>query len=426
VARIITVKEQVEREVPAVPTEDFLGRMKRTSSASSTRAEYSGLHYNDGWRRNSDDQLLLESVTRLGAMSMRQAHRYIYPTCSWRTVRKRINYMVQAGLLARMDSVLWAGVIIYPTPAGRRAGILDENSPLRAMEPPAESSMMHRLLAAEYALTYIAAGATIITEREARAFENGDAILNTEARDQFLYERGVVRGGNGERGVNPSADVVGNKQVERWLTLPLKDGHTNVRIPDFLVVTKRGELRAVEVEPTPKAPSRARSILTGYREHCLQHNPVPRGADYTLKTAGAHYGQFQSVQWIVSDAVDTQMRGHSSGFNPITGKPDKGLVREVWDASSSTHLFFHNESSWSLDNPNWPVSVMPLDVSEDAGLEYAVAQRNLPATYRTSMVSWRVWRELWHKDMTGEEEPVPFTQWIRFPGVLAECRKHSA
>ena len=34
---------------------------------------------------------------------------------------------------------------------------------------------------------YIPAGATIVTERETRAFENGDAILNTEARDQFLY-----------------------------------------------------------------------------------------------------------------------------------------------------------------------------------------------------------------------------------------------
>lgn len=421
-ARKIGIAEQVERTVANAPSRHVEAHHRRSTNQTAN----AGTRHGDGWRRNHYDQLLLESATRLGALSIRQAARHIYPHLAYSTVRRRIGMMIQAGLLERIDTVPWAGVVVFPTALGRRAGVTDEHSPLRKPEPPADSTMLHRLLATEYALTYIAQGFNIITEREARMFETGAAILEPDDRDQFLHDRGVVRSDGVSRGVVPSPDEVGNMRVERWLTLPMKDASTHVRIPDFLVVTKHGELRSIEVEPTMKSNSRARGILTGYRDHCLQHNPVPHGIEQSLKEAGAKRGQFTSVQWIVSEAVDQQFRGHPSGTNPITGKPDKGLVREVWDSNPHTRLFFRDENTWGLHHGGWPISVSSLDVSFDEGMEYALSQRNLPSAYRTSMASWKVWRTLWNKDMAGEDNPVPFTQWLRAPGVLADCRRRAA
>lgn len=420
-ARLVGVSEQVERTVPSVPA--------AASQASARRRKYrsymSGLRRGDGWVRNEYDQLLLEAITRLGVMSIRQAHRHIYPHLAFKTVRLRIGMMVQAGLLERIDTIGWAGTIVWPTASGRRAGTNDEPSPLRAMEAPSESTMLHRLLVSEYALSYIASGVSIITEREARVYETGDAIFNVEDRAAFLQSLGVVRSNGQTRGVVPSPDVVADKQVERWMTLPVHDGQTRVRIPDFLVVTKDGELRAVEVEPTAKQPSRLRSILKAYRDVSLRHNPVIGGTNTTLGEAGRLPGQFNSVRWLATPPVHQQLRGDESGVNKITGKRDIGLVREVWNDSVNTHLFFQKEETWNLNKMGWPISVAPLDVSFDSGMEYAVEQRSLPVTYRCSLQEWHRWRKLWKQDMEGEDQPAPFTQWIRFPGVLESCREHS-
>lgn len=420
-ARVVGVSEQVKQTVPVVPAAAGQSSARRRSSRSYT----SGLRRGDGWERNEYDQLLLEAVTRLGVISIRQAHRHIYPHLSYRTTRYRVTVMSQAGLLERIDTVPWAGSLIWPTAAGRRAATDDEPSPLRAMEAPSESTILHRLLVAEFALAYIARGTSIITEREARVYETGEAIFNTEDRAAFLESLGVVRADGSDRGVVPSRDVVSNREVERWMTLPVKDGQTRVRIPDFLVVTQNGEMRAVEVEPTAKQPSRLRAILTAYRENSLRHNPVLRGTSTTLAEAGRMTGQFNSVRWIASPSVEHQLRGDETGINRITGEPDIGLVREVWNESPNTHLFFKEENTWNLENTGWPISVAPLDVSFDAGLEYALEQRNLPVSYRCSLQNWHRWRKLWQSDMEGEDNPVPFTQWLRFPGVLEACRERT-
>lgn len=420
-ARLVGVSEQVQRTVPVSSTE--------AGKASSRRRKYrsymSGLRRGDGWIRSEYDQFLLETVTRLGVMSIRQAHRYIYPHLSFKTVRLRVGMMVQAGLLERIDTLGWAGTIVWPTASGRRAGTHDEPSPLRTMEAPSEATMLHRLLVSEYALTYIANGVSIITEREARVYETGDAIFNVDDRIDFLGQMGVVRSNGQSRGVVPSPDVVAEKNVERWMTLPVHDGQTRVRVPDFLIVTKDGELRAMEVEPTAKQSSRLRSILKAYRDVSLRHNPVITGTNTTLGEAGRLPGQFNSVRWIATTPVQHQLRGDESGFNKVTGKPDIGLVREVWNDSVNTHLFFQKEETWNLEKMGWPISVAPLDVSFDPGIEYAVEQRNLPMNFRCSFQEWHRWRKLWERDMDGEEHPAPFTQWLRYPGVLESCRERS-
>lgn len=418
--RIVGVSEQIRKTVPNIPSAYSQARSARRRNAS----EYAGLRKGDGWKRKPEDQLLLEAVTRLGAISARQAQRHIYHL-GYQAVRKRLYRMIDAGLLERMDTLPWAGLVVWPTVAGRRAAFPEKDHPLRQMDTPADSTMLHRLVVSEYALMYITTGRSIITEREARLFETGTALTQEEQRARFLEQAGVQRSINGSRGVVPTIDTHRNHTVERWLTLPLFDGKTSYRIPDFLVVTKHGELRCIEIEITPKTTTRLRPILTGYRRACLAHEPIPTGIEMNLHDATRKPGQFANVQWLATDPVITQLRGHTNGINPITGKPDKGLIREIWDADPSTRLFFQHNTTWELSSTGWPISVRPLNFTKDPGIEYALSQRILPPNYRTSLSTWKKWRKLWELDMQGETNPVPYTQWLRMPGILTTCKKHT-
>ena len=418
-ARIVSVSEQVRMTTPAAvskATEARERRHRRRGAAAGTRR-------GDGWQRSADDERLLEWSTRLGAITVRQAHRYIYSHASFQTARKRIAAMVQAGLLQRLDTVPWAGTVIWPTRAGRQA-VTAEDSPLRALEAPADSTLLHRLLVAEEALKLLAARKTVITEREIRLYEMG-STARLEDRNQFLAEAGVRRSIDGAPGVVPTVEYTEHGRVESWLTLPLPGGKTSYRIPDLLEVTADGELRAIEVESTVKAPARMRDILEGYRDACLAHNTAFRELGYTLKQAGPLRRQFIGVRWVVTDPVMIQLRGHPGGVNPFSDKPDTGLVREVWDRSLNTHLFYEKETTWQLDKSGWPLSITALDLSHDPGLEYQLHQRVLPVKFRTSLREWRTWRKVWESDVDGDDAPVAFVQWLRAPGNLQRCQDTS-
>lgn len=418
-ARVVDVSEQVRLQVPTTPSYDVISRKRRQRN----RGADAGLNKGDGWRRSGADQRLLEWSTRLGVITVRQAARYIYKG-SHDYARKRVRRMAQAGLVKRLDTAPWAGTVVWPTTIGRQAAT-DEDSPLRVMETPADSTLPHRLLVAEEALRLLAAGKTVITEREIRLYETVSGA-NLEARDQFLAEAGVRRSINGSPGVVPAVEHTEHGSVERWLTLPMPGVHTAFRIPDLLEVTDRGELRAIEVETAQKSLSRMREILAGYRDACLGHNMVLRDAGYDLPTAGALRRQFVGVRWVVTDPVMIQLRGHPGGVDPVTGKDDVGLVREVWDKSMNTHLFYKEKDTWALSKKNWPLRATALDVSHDPGLEYQLHQRVLPAAYRTSMQEWRVWRKVWEHDVAGDDNPVAFVQWLRAPGNLKRCHDATA
>ena len=418
-ARVVDVSEQVRSQVSAAPSYAVVARNRRQHN----RGADAGLRVGDGWRRSRADQQLLEWSTRLGAITVRQAARYIYKR-DHDHARRRVRSMAQAGLLKRLDTAPWAGTVVWPTTTGRQAATV-EDSPLRAMEAPADSTLPHRLLVAEEALRLLAAGKTVITEREIRLYETVSGA-NLDARDRFLAEAGVRRSIDGSPGVVPAVEHTEHGSVERWLTLPLSGGQTAFRIPDLLEVTKAGELRAIEVESALKSPSRMRDILVGYRDACLGHNMVPQDAGYDLPKAGALRRQFLGVRWVVTDPVMIQLRGHPGGVDPVTGKSDVGLVREVWEESINTHLFYQDEDTWALRKKNWPLRATALDVSHDPGLEYQLHQRVLPAAYRTSMQEWRVWRKVWEHDVAGDDNPVAFVQWLRAPGNLKRCHDATA
>lgn len=413
--RVVDVSEQVRNTVPVVESDEVRARKRRARN----RGSHAGLRHGDGWRRSPQDQQLLEWCTRLGAINVRQAQRYIYKG-AFSTASKRVASMAQAGLLQRIDTMPWAGTVVWPTQAGRVAAVGKE-SPLAAMEPPSDSTMLHRLLVAEEALRLLDAGREVITEREARLHET--TVDGLGERELFLEQRGVRRSIDGSRGVVPSEVTIEGVKQERWMTMPMVKGRTDFRIPDLLEVTDRGELRAIEVEITPKATSRFRAILESYREACMQHGPAPKDAGWDLGKAGPKLGQFVGVRWVVADAVGTQLIGHPGGINPISGKDDPGMIRSLWDASPTTHLFYKDENTWSMRREGWPCSVTPLDLSHDRGLEFALCQQTLPAAYRTSLRNWTRWRRLWESDVADDENPVGFAQWVRFPGNLARCKQ---
>lgn len=410
--QLVRLVEQVQAGTENVPSKKVVARRRREAKQGVS----SGKNYRDGWRRTASDEQLLEAVTRLGAITLSQAYRYVYSQ-SRETVRERMQKMVNAGLLKRLDSLPWAGSTYYPTRAGRQV-VLGDDSPLLSMEPPSNATMLHRLLVAEEALKLIAAGRTIITEREARLYEMGETPDKIEDRNRFLAEKGVLRSINNSPGVVPTQQGTKHGTVERFLLVPTPGAESSYRIPDLFEVEDTGELRAIEVELSAKRATRLRGILAGYREACRAHNPEPRGSTRSLKEVGPLYRQLAGVRWVCSESIENMMCGPEDGDDPIGGKEDLGLVRPLWDASISTHLFYRDPSSWTMKKKGWPVSVETIDLSHDPGLEYALYQMVLPMNYRSSLRDWRRWRKVWKEEVSGDGSPMPFSQWLLLPGQL--------
>lgn len=358
----------------------------------------------------------MSMVTRLGAVTMRQAHRYIYGG-SYANVRRRIQFMVEAGLLNRLDTVPTAGTILWPTRAGRVAAVGDD-SPLVAMQPPSEATMLHRLMVSEEVLRAVCVvGRRVITEREIRLYQErgGDQLY------RLLRTVGVVRSVDGSAGVVPAIIPGEDGERELWLQVPMRSGDTATRTPDFIEVTERGTLVAVEVELAVKPERLMRQILEGYREACTGHQPAPKNQGLTMKNATPEVRQFESVRWVCSDPVFEELRGPANGVDPLTLQPRVGLVRDVWAESLTTHLFFQDPGTWKLNRARWPISVSRVTISHDANLEYAVLQRTLPDGYRCSLKAWKRWRQLWVDDTAGDDDRVGFDMWLRAPGNLRRC-----
>ena len=84
-ARLVEVSEMVRSTVKTVEPESVVSKRRRRRSAGSDSGKKNG----DGWRRTTADQILLNMSTRLGAISQRQAVKYVYDTTE-KNVQRRV------------------------------------------------------------------------------------------------------------------------------------------------------------------------------------------------------------------------------------------------------------------------------------------------------------------------------------------------
>ncbi|MEU0876790.1 hypothetical protein [Nocardia brasiliensis] len=280
--------------------------------------------------------------------------------------------MTSAGLLERSDNLAWAGTVVFPTAAGLAATRTASEPELRVLVP-GEERMLHRLLVAEAALGMLERGApqgvSVVSERQARALERAD----DNGASARLFADSV-----GARTSRPSLDAAGRS---RWWGVPLEADQ--LHWPDFVAVAG-GRLVAVEVEITLKQRWRLRQVLRGYR-------------------SAVERGHITQVLWLVTPDVQMQLEGWRGG----DGWHD-GLLQELGLLPAGV--------------PDWtekgrPVVVRPVQPIDD-GLVYALSQRVLAASMRSSYRQWKQWRRAWE----ASETVLDFEGWLAAPGTIARLR----
>lgn len=357
-----------------------LTRKRRAAAArSANQGAGAGTARRHGWKRTPADEELLDFAGRFGAVTLRHATQHFYGGV-WETARKRVQYMAEAGLLDRNDNLKWAGTLIYPTAAGMSAVRALGHPELRAIAP-SDERMLHRLLVAEAALRMHARSVPVISERQMRAVERAED--GGRAAEAFALLSGVAVDGSGESGgpiVRPTVDGVGRV---RWWGIPAGT-KGEVHWPDFMAIVG-GRMVAVEVEIAMKERWRMLSVLRGYK----------------MAIEGGHIAQ---VLWQVTPDVLVQLQGRrgSNGW-------EDGLLQELGYLESGRV-------------PDWSVKGRPMVVraieGSDEGVRYALSQRVLVPSIRSSYRQWKVWRSIWM-----EESPsLDFEDWLMRPTTMARLR----
>lgn len=234
---------------PLPPTRAALARENRAGLAEvfarGGRARLPGK--GDGLQLTVQDRRLLTSLARYGVLSWRQAQRWIYDGKANKT-STHVGRLAEAGFLTRSQHEGWPGVVMWLARPGQV--VANEIAPIpleRLSTPPPTERLLHRLAVNDIGFRFEAGGATVLTEREIRACEQGSKL---------------DAGGVAARlGVTPKR-VADGRNRRRFFAVPMP-GEDAVHFPD-LVVIRDGQMRAVEVELTVKDTSRAVHILRGY------------------------------------------------------------------------------------------------------------------------------------------------------------------
>lgn len=344
-------------------------RLERTGAQGAS----AGLSRGDGWRRSALDEQLLDFVGRFGAITTRHAASWFYDGSYYRA-RQRITFMVEAGLLVRSENLRWAGTLVHCTAAGL-AAVHTPGSPELRPVAPRDERMLHRLLVAEAAARQERHHRLrVISEREARTLER--ALDDGVKARAFARQQGVDAAS--DPGIRGSLDASGRV---RWWGMPVGDGQ-ELHWPDFFAVAA-GRLVPVEIEVTLKPRSRMTQVLYAYR-------------------AAINAGHISQVLWYVTADVQMELEGHRGP----DGRWIDGLLQ---------HFGFLP----SRRAPDYRVKRLPMVVRPvrpvDEGCAYALSQRVLPATFRSSQQQWRQWRALW--ESSGER--TDFEAWLMTqPGLF--------
>lgn len=430
IPRAVVEADAVGAGLSRARRERFL-RLASQSAGADTGLRRSG----HGWRRTERDEQLLQFVTLHGMILLRQAAKWFYSGKD-ETALKRVTKMEQAGLVNRDSGVAdWAGTVITPTTAGQRVGVLElptvfDNLVKRQLSVP--DNLLHAALVADRILVTQAKGYRVLTERQIRLLDKADP---DEVR-AYLATQGVkFASEDTDPGVRPGVVFrerptgdgdVKIEQYETYLAAPVPSPSQpsttrtpqSVRFPDFVYVTRLGELVAMEVEIATKASDRLQGIVAGYSRTVARMIPDGMGSYRRATTAEGQVSarpllerhQFRQVQWwCVPESA-----------NLLRGRWD--VKRNQWGVG-----FIPRMMPFEYQAPDRPVdwhsqqSSLPMTVHEvtadDSGVQYALDQRVLPPHYRCSYKRWKVWRQVWRQHVPLEyRERAVFTRWLMVPG----------
>lgn len=406
--------------------------LEKTEVPALTRGT-TGSRRTSGWRRTPADEDLLRFLTVHGVITLRQAAHWIYAS-EYDSARFRARVLEQAGLVMRRDGGPWAGVVLVPTLDGQTIGLESAGFPVshaslrRHMKMPVQ--LLHRLLVAEYTLAARATGRRVISERQIRMLNARD-----EAETQaFLAAEGVRFSADGvSEGIIPGTvtvtkespgqglQIIGERPT--WVTLPVRtrfdqstapqsDQCSGLRFPDALEVTETGELVALEVEISGKAPDRLRPIVQAYTQSLPQVGQIKQ-PDGTTKPALIRR-QFRQVKWIGTPDVMYMLRGHRDLHS---GQHIPGMIQELMPT------VFPADYDWASQKSGWPVQLLDA-VSVDEGLQYALEQRVLDPQYRCDFQTWKRWQQVWKADVPEEDRVVfTFPRWLRVGTNHLDCMR---
>ncbi|MDH6284612.1 hypothetical protein [Prescottella agglutinans] len=357
-------------------------RKRRAAAArSANQGVSSGTVRRHGWRRTPADEQLLDFAGRFGAVTLRHATEHFYGGVH-ETARKRVQYMCEAGLLERNDNLRWTGTVVYPTAAGMSAVRALGHPELRAITP-SDERMLHRLLVAEAALRMQSRGVPVVSERQMRTVERAED--GGRAATDFAARSGIAVAGSGvaeETGVvvRPTDDGSGRA---RWFGIPV-GVKGELHWPDFVAVAG-GRMMAVEVEIVMKERWRMLTVLRGYK----------------MAIEAGHIAQ---VLWQVTPDVLVQLQGRRDG----DGWED-GLLQELGFLESG-------------QVPDWTKRGQPMVVrlveGADEGTQYALSQKVLIPSMRSSYRQWKKWRAVWED----ESPSLDFDDWLMRPATITRLR----
>jgi hypothetical protein len=357
-------------------------RRRRSRSqrlAKENRGPHAGTSKHHGWRRTAEDEQVLDFAGRFGALTLRHAADHFYNGV-FATGKERAQFMSEAGLLERNDNLRWAGTLVYPTAWGLAAVKAPGRPELRALVP-GEERMLHRLLVAEAALRLQGKGITVASERQMRAVERAED--KGEASRHFAASSGVhlfAEDNPGQPVVRPSLDGVDRP---RFWGIPVGTDE-KLHWPDFVAVVG-GRMIAVEVELELKERWRMNATLRAYKR-------------------SIEAGHIAQVLWHVTPDVQMQLEGRRG--------PDgweDGLLQEIGYLDSGV------APDWKVKGR--PMVVRPVEAS-DEGVVYALSQRILIPSMRSSYRQWKQWRKVYD----GTETPLGFEDWLMRPGTIQKLK----
>lgn len=326
----------------------------------------------------AEDQRFLAALPRYGVMSWRQAKHFFYG--SEHRTAMRLSALRDAGLVKQSPHEGWAGKVLWAT--STTAQLVRESAavplPARVAAAKAGDRLLHRLAVTDVGLRYEAAGRTVLTEREVRACEQGDVDAG-EVADRL--------------GAQPRS-MFDFRGRQRYFVTPL-GADDSVSIPDLVVVTDAGRVRAIEVELAVKDRTRAHRLLRGYTTS----------------------SPFHEVLYFTTPDVHMAMCGW---WPPAGDRWRDGWLQELRLLPAGVPWLEQSRT----DRLDCPVKVESLQ-PEDPGVAWQLDMRVTPAHMWATKREWSQLRQLWstHDSAVLEDGTrMAFALWWRsiYPQIKAD------